>query len=327
MIVYAGPGAAVARRGEFHPFPGARSRTRLIPYSGLDAVPDPWRGLYRRPPELTASAGPSDPGAWREALAHAPAGKLLLGPVGPAEAIYGAGEGALAAAAERGRAVVAIETMEDPGWRPVAGPSFARVVVWEPDPEPERFWRAFASRGGEAGIALPLIPGWTGEARFLERFLSAAAVHGARFVAPFSIAGDGASRAAVHADFARLHPESADAFFDAVHHREWESGARGARETFHEAAAAAGMPARVPFLAGRSDFPANARLIDAFETEAERAEEPRASRLLAAARRLEDLGRDVAGIAREGNLRLLWPSDSPEARAAERVLEGDGRTA
>jgi hypothetical protein len=67
---------------------------------------------------------------------------------------------------------------------------------------------------------------------------------------------------------------------------------------------------------GRAEFSGNSRLIEAIEIAAETAGEPRASGLLAAARRLEDLGRDVEEIARDGNLRLLFTPDSPEGRIA-----------
>ncbi len=323
MIVYDGPGPAAVRRGEFHPFNGARSRTRAIPYPGFDDGPDPWRGQYRRPAEVESRPGPPGSAAWKEALANAPPGRVLVGPMTEAEPVYGAGTAAIEAAEALGHAVVAIEAAGIAGPFSFAGSAVARVVVWEPDRDAEKLWTSFGSRGGRAGVALPLIPGWTGEETFLARFFSAAAAHGARFVVPFPVSGDGGSRAAIHADFARIHPGDADAFFDAIHHRDWEEGMRRARERFAAVAVRARLPTRVPALAGRADFAANARLIEIFETEAERVEEPRASRLLAAARRLEDFGRDVAEIAREGNLRLLWAPDSPEGRTAAASLGGE----
>jgi len=82
------------------------------------------------------------------------------------------------------------------------------------------------------------------------------------------------------------------------------------------AAAEAGLALRVPAIAGAAEFSGNARLVEAFEIAAETAPEPRASDFLAAARKLEDLGRDVEEVARDGNLRLLWAPDSPEGRIA-----------
>jgi hypothetical protein len=172
---------------------------------------------------------------------------------------------------------------------------------------------------------LPLVPGWTGEEDFLGEFFERAAESEASFAAGFSLSGDGPSRAAIHADFAERHPGRADAFFDAIHHRDWDAGSRESAARFRAAATSAGLPDRVPLLVGAGDAEANARLIDAFEEEARNGEEPRASALLAAARRVEDLGRDVADLEREGNLRILWPPDSPEAKVARAVLAGTAR--
>jgi hypothetical protein len=165
-------------------------------------------------------------------------------------------------------------------------------------------------------VAVAVIPGWTGTPEFLERTAASARAAGARFLAPFELGGDGPSRAAIHSAYAALEPRDADAFFDAIHHRDWSRGTRESVGHLRRAAADAGLPARVPAIAGAAEFSGNARLIEAIEIAAETAGEPRASDLLAAARRLEDLGRDVEEIARDGNLRLLFPPDSPEGRIA-----------
>ena len=313
MIVYGGPAAAAARRGEFHPFPGARSRCRAIPYPGFETESgDPWKGTFGRGADVDAGVGPADSGAWNEAIARAAPGKVLVGTVAPAEEVYGAAAAAVAAAREAGRSVVLVETVES---RTCAdeGPDLARVVLWEPAPD---FWPRFARRREPGGVAFPVIPGWTGMPEFLERTAASARAAGARFLAPIELTGDGPSRAAIHAAYAALRPADADAFFDTIHHRDWSRGTRDAVAHLRRAAAEAGIPARVPALAGAAEFSGNARLIEAIEIAAETAGEPRASDLLAAARRLEDLGRDVEEIARDGNLRLLFPSDSAESRIA-----------
>jgi len=326
VIVHDGAAPATVRRGEFHPFAGARARIRAVPYPGFDPPGgDPWRGTYRRPGEVLAAAGPRSVEAWTDALAHGPAGKVLVGPVPGAEPVYGSAAAAVEAARRLGRAVVLVETADradaETALGEIApGPDLARVAVWSGTLSPEAFWQAFARGARPAGVALPWIPGWTGEEDFLDGFFARAVGAGAAFAAGFVLSGDGPSRAAVHADFAARHPERADAFFDAVHHRDWHDGTREARGRFLDAAARARIPSRVPFVLGKGDFEANARLADAFESEAETGEEPRASALRAAARRIEDFGRDVAALDREGNLRVLWPADSPEARLARAVL-------
>lgn len=317
MIVYGGAVPASVRRGEFHPFPGARSRCRAIPYPGFEADgADPWKGTYAIVGETGAGVGPAEPARWREAIARAGPGKVLVGTAAPAEEVYGAAAAAAAAARELGRSVIVVETVDARTSLP-PGDDFARVVLWSAAPG---FWAGLARRKDTPGVALPLIPGWTGTDAFLEEWLRAAGAAGAPFAVPFELAGGGASRAAIHADFARLHPTEADGFFDAIHHRDWESGVREARERFRRAARSVGIPARVPAIAGTGEFAGNARLIEAFEVAAETAGEPGASRYLAAARRVEDLGRDVEEVARDGNLRLLWPPESSEARIAGEIL-------
>ena len=326
MIVHEEGAPAVVRRGEFHPFPGARARVRAIPYPGFDPPGgDPWRGAYRRGGDATAAAGPGSPEPWLDALGHAPPGKILVGPVAPADSVYGSAAAAVAAIRRLGRAALLIETADRPEDGVSAGPDLARVVVWDGAMAERDFWRSFARGAAPAGVAVPWIPGWTGEAAFLDAFFSGARAAGAAFAAGFPLAGDGPSRAAIHADYARWRPSDADAFFDAIHHRDWQAGTREARRRFAAAAERSGVPARVPLLVGAAEFEANARLAGAFESAAEEEEEPRASALRAAARRVEDFPRDVAGLEREGNLRILWAPDSAEARIARSVLAGTAR--
>jgi hypothetical protein len=320
VIVYEGTSPPTVRRGEFHPFAGARARIRALPYAAFEPPGgDPWRGAYRRESDASVAPAEASPAAWEEALRSAPAGKVLVGAVPPAEAVYAAAGAAAAAARRLGRAVVFVETAggERDGVPP--GPDLARVTLWNGRLSPDGFWRAFANGAGE-GVGIPWIPGWTGEEDFLAEFFSRARNAGASFAVGFALAGDGASRAAIHADFAERDPARADGFFDAIHHRDWEAGTREAAARFEAAAARAGLAARVPLLLGGGDFAASARLVDAFEEEARAAGEPRSSALLAAARRVEDLGRDVSELEREGNLRVLWPPDSLEGRFARSVL-------
>ena len=311
MIVYEGAPGPTVRRGEVAPFPGARSRTRAVPYAGFDGDgADPWKARYRRERGVVpVAAGPRDVSAWAEALAAAPAGRVLVGTAAPAEPVYTASGAAVAAARALGRGVVLVEAPESET-EAEPGPDLARVVVWSADPG---FWEAFARRRSPAGVAVPLIPDWTASDEGVEAILASARAAGAAFLVSFELdAGDGATRAAIHADFAALRPDAADAFFDAIHHRPWTGAVRRGRERFR----AGRLPWRVPAVAGTSDFAGNVRLVEAFESAADSEDEPLASRFLAAARRIEDLGRDVEDVARRGNLRLLWPADSPERQIA-----------
>jgi hypothetical protein len=299
-----------------------------VPYPGFEAAgADPWTGRYRRDDEIVTTAGPSEIDAWSEGLLHVSPGKILVGTIAESESVYGAGAAAVEAARRRGHAIVWIETAAAEGGAVPAGGDLARVVLWDPALEPTPFWEAFERRPPPSGVALPLIPGWTAEEEFLTGFFASALAARAMFAVPFEISADGPSRAAIHSDFARLHPDSADSFFHAIHHKDWDSGVAKARDRFRALSQSTELSSRVPTIFGRSDFEANVRVVDALEREADAADEPLASRLLAAARRLEDLGRDLTEIGREGNIRLLWPSDSFEGRVAAGVLAKASRPA
>jgi hypothetical protein len=327
VILYSS-GPAAVRRGEFAPFPGVRSRIRAIPYAGFEfSGADPWKGEYRRKTEeIAVVAGPASPERWEDALAGAPAGSLLIGPVVEAEPVYGAARAALEAAQMAGRGSVVIEAVCDPRALP-GGEDVVWVAVWRSDAE-EEFWRrAGEFRGnGTCGVALPLIPGWTTEPGFLRHFVSLADAGGLDFAAPFEVSLDGFSRSAIHADFAERFPERADSYFDDLHHRDWSDEIARARSTFAELTHAAGISARAPLPRGQRDFESNLRAREALEAEADRIGEPRASVLRSASRRIEDFGRDLAELARRGNGRLLFPPESVEWGLIEEAI-GAGEAA
>jgi hypothetical protein len=157
MIVYGGPVAALARRGEFHPFPGARSRCRAIPYPGFETESgDPWKGTYGGALEIETGVGPADSSDWSEAIARAAPGKVLVGTSAPAEEVYGATAAAVAAARAAGRSVVLVETVES-RTDAAPGPDLARVVLWEAAAD---FWSRYARRPEASGVAVPP-PEWT----------------------------------------------------------------------------------------------------------------------------------------------------------------------
>jgi len=190
VIVYEGTAPPTIRRGEFLPLPGARARIRALPYPAFEpAGGDPWRGSYRRKEETSVAPAPRAPDAWEESLRNAPPGKVLVGPVPPAEIVYGAAAAAVAAARRLGRPAILFETAPRERDEIPEGRDLARVVGWDGTLSSEEFWRAFRA-GSLAGVALPLIPCWTGEEDFLREFFERAAQTEAAFAAGFALSGD-----------------------------------------------------------------------------------------------------------------------------------------
>lgn len=323
MIVFENAGGAPCRRGEYAPLRGVSGRVRAIPYAGHEpAGADPWSGSYRAMGQEGRIGVASDsPAAWAEALRTAPAGTILLGPVPEAEAVYGAAAAAIEAAGSLGRGVVVIDAAVPLSACDIARRDLVAVAVWRCGEE-ERLWRGASARQGglRLGVALPLLPGWTAEASFIGEFLRRCRDEGFDFAVPMEIEGDGPSRAAVHGDFSRLFPDRGMSYFDRIHHGDWPGAVREAKRRFEETAAALGVLTRVPRPRGAADFESNLRAIEGLEQEADQSDEPRASRLRRAVRLIEDLGRDLDALAREGNGRLLFPPDSPEWRLIELAL-------
>jgi hypothetical protein len=234
------------------------------------------------------------------------------------EAIYGAGRAALEATRASGRGSVVIDAACGAEDLP-DGDDVVWISVWRKDDE-----RALASgRGGSPerrGIALALIPGWTARPEFLRDFLPRCRSRGLGFAVPLEMSLDGYSRSAIHADFAALYPDRADVYFDRLHHRDAASEIAEARAAFEEIASAVGISARAPMPRGTADYDSNLRAREALEREADRCGEPRASLLRGASRRIEDFGRDVGELARQGNSRLLFPAGSPEWPVVEQAL-------
>ncbi len=320
MILYS-TGPAAVRRGEFAPFPGVRSRTRMIPYVGLDLPgADPWKGGYRKAAEeIEVAAGPDSAERWEETLFAAPPGSVLIGPIAACEKVYGAGAAAIEAARDSGRGSVVVDSLC--GFRDLPdGPDVVRIATWRASEDESLWGRLDSRREGKAGVALPLIPGWTAEREFLRAFLARVREARLDFVAPFEIVPDGYSRSAIHSDFAARFPERSDSYFDELHHRDWADELPRARLAFAEEAGAAGLAARVPLPRGRRDFEANLRAREALDAEADRSGEPEASVLRSAARRIEDFGRDLAELARQGNMRLLVSPGTREWRVVDETI-------
>jgi hypothetical protein len=317
---------AVVRRGEFTPLPGVHARVRAIPCPGWELPgADPWRGGYRRAGRFaTGRAGPSDPEPWIESLRSSPAGIILVGPSPEVDREPSAARAAIAALRVLGRGAVLIDVPFS-GEFPEAGSDLVFVHVWRFGEE-AALWGRLRTLAPHfrAGVALPVIPGWTGEGDFLAAFLSRARDEGARFAVPLDIADSGVSRAAIHADFATAFPGGADSYFDLLHHGDWDALLAPARAQFPSMAQRLGLSPRVPRPVGRADFALNSRLIEELESRAETSGEALAARLRGAARRVEDFGRDLSGLVAEGNLRLLFSAGTPERAVLDRLFEPSG---
>src|SRR5436309_7025426 len=90
--------------------------------------------------------------------------------------------------------------------------------------------------GITAGALLPVLPGWTDAPGFLDGWFARATAAGATFVAAVAAAGRAEERRALVEARAELDPSSADAFFEKVHHGDWEGMVRAALRQFRDEA-------------------------------------------------------------------------------------------
>ena len=91
-----------------------------------------------------------------------------------------------------------------------------------------------------------------------------------------------------------------------------------------EACAARGLALLPPRPVGLGEPAGNAAASSRLEERADSAalDEHRAARLRAAVRWIDESGRDLAAVAREGNFRRVFPFDGDVAAEAESALEG-----
>jgi hypothetical protein len=309
---------------------GRRIAARATPYTGEAGAGWPFRfdplerRLIARRSAGRVAVGPPDAAAWSRAFSRCPPGPVLVGPGSPVEEIRGAYAAAAEGAAAAGRAVYLLDP--EPAGLPAAPPRvFVAICVWTPGGDGETPRRLSASRGAgiSAGAVLPVVPGWTDGADFLDEWFSRAIAAGAEFVAAVSAAGEGEDRRVLVEARAEVEPESADAFFEKVHHGDWEEAVREGLRRFRDAARRRGLPAMPPRPIGSGEPAANsvaaARLEErAVELEAD---EHRAALLHAAARWIDESGRDLAPVVREGNFGKVFPFGAlaAEAEAAFRA--------
>jgi hypothetical protein len=322
MIVFE-PGPAQVRAGE-ELVAGRRIAGRLLPYGASPLREPRFDPIARRivpgRPDAAVACGPADSRAWSEALARLPAGPVLVGPGSPAEALRGSLAAAAEAASAAGRAVYLL----DPGLPGGALPGDAAALcAWRPGPAAGGFpgLREAASAGLGAAAVFPLIPGWTAESDAIRRLAEAARDGGAAaFVALIPELSGDARRAIVDAR-SEAEPDASDRFFETIHHGDWTARLAGALAEARREAAARGMAAMAPRPAGRQPR-ANAAAAARLEEVAELAPagEHRDTLLLAAVRWIDESGRDLGAIAREGNFRRIFPWAGEVADASEEAL-------
>jgi hypothetical protein len=176
-------------------------------------------------------------------------------------------------------------------------------------------------------MVVPLIPGWTCGGPALDDVLSRAETSGARFVAGVPGEQDGSARRAAVAVRELLEPDLPEDFFDRVHHGDWPAETEAARARLRQACAERGLPFGVPRPVGLLEPAANAVAAGRLEDRAEALfarDEHRASLLHAAARWIDESGRDLAPIVAEGNFRKIFPFVEEVAREAEAAFREEG---
>jgi hypothetical protein len=307
---------------------GRRIAVQVIPYSGEIGSPafrfDPVeRRFFERRAAGRVPGGPPDTEAWARALARCPGGPVVVGP-GSArrvEEIRGAYSAAAGGAAKAGRPVYLL----DPPVLPApAGREFVLLFTWSPSPGPGGAVPIAAARaaGLEAGGLLPIVPGWTDPPEFLAAYLDGLAAAGATFAAPIPASGDGESRRLLVEARAAFDPASADSFFQKAHHSDWGAGQDAAIRLFRSEAARRGLATLPTRPVGRGEPPGNSAAAARLEEIAQDsgADEHRTALLYAAARWIDESGRDLSLVVREGNFRKVFPFGAlaGEAEAAFR---------
>ena len=307
---------------------GRRIAAHATPYGGEVGGPsfrfDPLEGrLVPRRGSGRVAVGPADAEAWARSFSRCPAGPVLVGPGSPAEEIRGAGLAAAEGAARAGRGVYLLDP--DPAGIPAARrSSFTAIFCWAPgsDDVAERLAPLLAA-GAPAGALLPMIPGWTDDARFLEQWWARVADAGALFAAAVPAPGGGDERRLLVEARSHVDPAAADSFFEKAHHSDWTSAVREGIRLFRAEAARRGLPAIPPRPIGAGEPPGNSAAAGWLEERAVTVEEDehRAALLHGAARWIDEAGRDLAPVVREGNFGKVFPFGAltAEAEAAFRV--------
>jgi len=304
---------------------GRRVAGRLLPY-GPEPEPDIARfdpiarRFARRRAETTVSVGPASAEAWREAAQRLPPGPVLVGPGSRAEEVRGAYRAAAEGALAAGRAVYLLDPPAAGLPRDAAGVvALCSFAAGSAAAFPAL--RAARARGLVCGVLFPLIPDWTAEPAAIESLVGEAAASGARAATPLVPLADGEARRSI-VEARSLDGEAADEFFAAIHHREWAAGVAGRLPAVRSRCAAHGLGLLPPRPTGPREPAGNAAASARLEERAEldALPEHRAEALRAAVRWIDESGRDLAAVAREGNFRRVFPFDGDVAAEAEAAL-------
>ncbi len=328
MIVFETSPQPTVRTGE-EDIGGRRVAGRLLPYG-----PEPEPGIVRFDPiarrfarrreETTVSVGPSSPEAWREAAQRLPPGPVLVGPGprGSVEEVRGAYRAAAEGALGAGRAVYLLDPPEAGLPREAAGTAVVALCSFMAgSAAPFPALRAARARGLVCGVLFPLIPDWTAEPAGIESLAGEAAAAGARAATPLVPEADGEARRAI-VEARSLDGEAADVFFAAIHHRDWVASMAERLPAVRSRCAARGLGLLPPRPSGPREPAGNAAASARLEERAEldALPEHRAEALRAAVRWIDESGRDLAAVAREGNFRRVFPFDGDVAAEAEAAL-------
>ena len=298
MIVFEGSPTPMVRTGEFE-VASRRIAARAFPYAGEAGAArfrfDPAeRRFLSRSAEGTVLAGPHEPDLWRTALLRGPAGPVLVGPCSGGEEIHGS-------------------------YRAV----FSALFVWFPGLErPDARLAAAVARGIPSGWLLPLVPGWTATPEAIEEAVRAAAADGAGFLAPVPLADDGQVRRIAVEAASAASPEAAEGIFERIHHGGSADELSQAHERLRDECVRAGLVTVPPRPVGLRESARNAAASGRLEERAQavRGDEHRAALLHAAARWIDESGRDLVAIVREGNFGKVFPFGDDIAHEAEDAL-------
>jgi hypothetical protein len=303
---------------------GRRIAAHAVPYAGevggglfrFDPIE---RSFLPRRPSGRVAVGPSDADAWARAVSKCPAGPVLVGPSSPVEEIRGAQLAAVDGVLRAGRGVYVLDP-DGCGFPAGAPDRVVALVGWSPGETGDGFERrlSFASREGiPAGALFPILPGWTDDPAFAEGWLDRATAGGARFAAAVPAAGDGEARRWIVEARAAIEPGAGEDYFRFVHHGDWAAKVREGLRRFRGYAARRGFPTLPPRPRGEREPPGNCAAAARLEERAVELEEDehRSAMLLAAARWIDESGRDLAPVVREGNFGKVFPFGSLAAEA------------
>jgi hypothetical protein len=314
------------RFGEFD-VASRRIAARAFPYAGevggsryrFDPVE---RRFLHRSGDGTVLAGPHEPDAWRTALLRGHSGPVLVGPCSTAEEVQGVYLAAAEGARSSGRAVYLLDP-EPSGLPEDPGAVFTALFVRFPGLEASNEnIEAARARGIPAGWIFPFVPGWTTRPDVLKNLVVQAAAAGARFLAPLLLADDGQSRRLAVEAASAADPERSEGLFERIHHGASAQELREARDLLAQECAREGLDLLPQRPVGLREPAANAAAAARLEEKAQASSENehRASLLHAAARWIDEWGRDLAPVAREGNLPKVFPFGADIAREAEEAL-------